>query len=146
MPFLIEGVDGAGKSTLVRQLALPSKHHDRPKGDPYQEYRTSYSSDHFRVFDRGHISEHIYGPILRLGDRLGRAKGRQLERTLSIKNFVLIICEPPWDVICKHWEPDDIVTNRDQLNEIYWAYKEFYTPIMPMVRYDWTKTSFEAQL
>jgi hypothetical protein len=84
--WVIEGVDGAGKSTLVTKLKhelsrcdpwskIIVKHHSQLKQDPLIEYEKSYdfyrpgSGTHF-VSDRWAWGEDVYGPIYREESKL----------------------------------------------------------------------------
>lgn len=99
--FLLEGCDGAGKTTLAQQLDLLAGssyvehlHFSQPKSDDaWAEYGepivaaaarvSTIDEDGWLIIDRAHISEMIYGPIFR-GRVIGkRWQWRKLEQLLD---------------------------------------------------------------
>lgn len=95
MLIVLEGVDGAGKSTLADRLihALGDEHlrlHQGPlKGDPLKEYEWelgrmySPSSGIHIVADRWHVGELVYGPLYRGVSKLTPAMTRHVELYLD---------------------------------------------------------------
>jgi thymidylate kinase len=89
MLIIVEGPDGAGKTTfaelIVKELkeredrTIRLQHFGEPKTDPFVEYTSlGYTSDYHLVCDRLHWGEVIYGPLYRgeslLGDRYHRVE------------------------------------------------------------------------
>jgi hypothetical protein len=71
----VTGLDRVGKSTLVddlNRLGYQSKHFPyRPGDDVFSRYaQVIKSSRGLWAFDRGFITEHVYGPVLRGASRL----------------------------------------------------------------------------
>ena len=70
--ILIEGPDCSGKSTALDRIKnalrwdAKSLHHR--EGDQFQRYVKEYCSAENVVFDRGHISESVYGKMWRGGN------------------------------------------------------------------------------
>lgn len=93
MLIVLEGVDGAGKSTLTdRILAQNStalRLHSGPlKEDPFRAYEwrlRDYEPDSSQIVvaDRWHVGELIYGPLYRNGSKLTRAGARHVEMYLD---------------------------------------------------------------
>jgi len=76
MLIVLEGVDGAGKTTLTQRImsTLPAEtlrlHSGPLKGDPLKEYLwrlRAYQPDSYQniICDRWHVGELIYGPLFR---------------------------------------------------------------------------------
>jgi len=80
--FVIEGLDGSGKSSLIKQLSKLTgyniHHFDKPKGnnnfDKYYYQQGQFEmmfdllnkvKDPSIILDRSHIGEYIYGPEFR---------------------------------------------------------------------------------
>lgn len=103
MRIILEGPDGAGKTTLARVLQdrfRTLKYHK--EGPPpaeksalhhYGEVFLNAPAD--TVFDRLALGELIYGPIWRGGDRLGGWEGyRLMERLFAAQGGVTVVCLP----------------------------------------------------
>ena len=109
--IIIEGIDGAGKSTLFDRIVkkIPNKY-DRVlvhKGvpeyeDPEREYCHQLSwlrNNHFMVSDRYHVGELIYGPIYRGKSTTEGYWFNRIEERLDQLKAVKIILLPDLDVI-----------------------------------------------
>ena len=93
MLIVLEGVDGAGKTTLTERLMaqMPEalRMHSGPlKGDPMKEYEwrlRDYRPDSSQtiITDRWHVGELIYGPLYRGSSKLSRAGARHVEMYLD---------------------------------------------------------------
>lgn len=98
---LFEGPDGCGKSTLIQRLLdageVPAaRHFDAAPGvgveliHQYLDPLLAATAGHL-VYDRGWLSEAIYGEVARGADRLGLTGRRYLERVaLSLRGVVLM--------------------------------------------------------
>lgn len=112
LAVIIEGPDGAGKSTLAEQLAtsmgLVLRHTGPPKTSALDECAEMLKL-HDRTglgvaFDRFHLGERVYGPVFRGVDTLGDEGQRSLEATLqSSFRPILVRCLPPWPVVQGNW-------------------------------------------
>lgn len=82
--IIIEGPDGAGKTTLAKQLAFltgKAYHHEGPPPqgvDVFQHYMSLLVRNEPTVFDRLFEGENVYGPILRGATRLSAEETRLL--------------------------------------------------------------------
>lgn len=139
--IVLEGPDGAGKTTLARELVASFKyryHHEGPpkKNNMLAEYASIFLQvvgdldDSPVVFDRLHIGETIYGPLLRGRDRVGGIQGvRLLNRLFRANGAVPILVCPPFDVVKKNWEnniKNELVKNFTKIVKIYSGYMAYH--------------------
>jgi len=113
MLIIVEGPDGAGKSTLARELADASGstmfHYGAYLGEPViaPHYfgavcRALHGED--VVMDRSWYSEPIYGAACRGGaDRVSAAELRALELVAAEARAVVVLCLPPFEVCREAW-------------------------------------------
>lgn len=112
MLIIVEGPDGAGKSTLVDQLrqymhrtvGTPQVLHARPpKGHPLDEYETPLlgyragTHDHV-ICDRFHWGESVYPHVLGRPTQYDLAVRRHVELFLLRKGAVVVHLATPWTV------------------------------------------------
>src|SRR4051812_40343820 len=105
MSFVLEGPDGAGKSTLAltlaREYGLTIDHFGPPKQPPLREYlhwliqRDSWP--HRRVIDRFHLGEAVYGPVWRKTNNLTRMVLSTIEWALMVRGYTLVHVTRPLD-------------------------------------------------
>ena len=158
MLVVLEGTDGAGKSTLARALSEAFIHSDcdggvitLTKGPPddrhilaqyetdLEKYLPMITSSHDLVIcDRWHLGEQIYGPLLRYKNRLNNAQLIHVEMLLSALGAVrIVVTADYWTLWKRHQgEPDDLV-NYDQAKLIADKYDLYAT----MLGWDTTDTS-----
>lgn len=160
MITIIEGPDGAGKTTLVQDLRYrwinTVGHHQGPYvHDVIGETLTSISSamclaSHV-VCDRLHLGERIYGPVFRGKDMLGDLGQDILEESLLkvLGGVVQIICLPPYESHVKPaWlarEQVEMLDSTEQLERIYQLYKT-QKSALPTIVYDWTRQTVDGLL
>lgn len=109
MLVVVEGIDGAGKSTLVDQLShlAPDDakvlHRGQPRDHPLIEYvwaLTQYEvGGQTWICDRWHVGELIYGPIYRGHARLTPAMHRYVEMVLDRLGAIKILMDTPFDEV-----------------------------------------------
>lgn len=100
--ILIEGCDGAGKTTLAQAIATlrhaPIRHSaiTSPDVDLLTCYRAVLSRPGPLVLDRCFLSESVYGPLYRGRSRLTAAEVTQLIQQVTDRNgvFVHVTADP----------------------------------------------------
>jgi len=97
---VLDGPDGAGKTTLAKiickQYGMWYRHEGPPPpGVPvFQHYSGLLEqTTEPTVFDRLHVGELVYGPLLRGASGLTREQVDELNEQVT-----LVICLPPWNV------------------------------------------------
>ena len=116
MPIVVlEGIDGAGKSTLAKEIfsLVPKQfdivmtHRGVPKHGPELEYMHQLEwlrSNHFMIADRYHVGDLIYGPIYRNESLTKDYWFAAIEEKLNQLNATKIILLPPLEVILQRLE------------------------------------------
>lgn len=136
--IIVEGPDGAGKSTLIKNIQ--AQYPDLEVAGRVVSKDTEMMTDlqawvnqnlaegfQYRLFDRHRlISEFIYGPVLRPSPQPGFASPtwvfNSLRRFARIQPLV-IYCLPPLEVIKANLENDqDNIRVRDHIESIYAGY------------------------
>ena len=105
--IIIEGPDGAGKTTLARQIAFltgSEYHHEGPppEDEVYGHYASLLTRSRPTVFDRLFEGEGIYGPLLRGGSKLTGFELAKL-RELARINARSILVAPPRQTCFGNW-------------------------------------------
>lgn len=143
MIIVLEGCDGAGKSTLAEYLCSKYRllyHHEGPPPahvEPLEHYAAQVETWRFRleakidgwqgvVFDRLAMGERIYGPIYRGHDRLGATGWRLMKRLFAAGNVIHIVAMPSYEVCLTNWlrnQGNELVTDRTQFERMYDRYR-----------------------
>lgn len=128
MLIIIEGTDGAGKSTLVRELitmietlftgdTVQVMHAGPPKNHPLKEYEEPLftyrpNQRHHIICDRWHIGEWIYPSILNRRTYADHATWRHIDMFLASRGAVIVHVDPSNDIITSRLTArgDDVVT------------------------------------
>lgn len=139
MIIVLEGADGAGKSTLALQLAqlfnLEIHHEGPPPTDisPLDHYggliEVTRQLGRNVVFDRLALGECVYGPIYRNNDRLGPAGLRLVNRLLDSVAALRIMCLPPYEVCRTNWAAraevgKEMITKLETHRQVYHRFDE----------------------
>jgi len=148
---IVEGPDGAGKTSLARDIAerlgAAYVHHG-----PYQRVRgiarlyvesmlPALLGYQAVVLDRSWLSEAPYSTACRNGaDRLGVVGVRMLDRLALRCGAVVVRCDPGWDAVAATYRRRvEYLTTSAQLANVYDAYRTLRTAV-PIVTYDYTRT------
>ncbi|KKN88181.1 hypothetical protein LCGC14_0252530 [marine sediment metagenome] len=156
MLTIVEGPDGAGKSTLADDLAYRWIGVNRHHQGPYHQNvltetlgamsRNLYQQSHV-LCDRLHLGERIYGPVFRQHDMLGDDGQRVLERALlGLGGVVQVVCYPPYDPHVRDaWLAREQLEMLDTLDQLEWVYRLYKTQgsMLPTTTYDWTRHTVE---
>lgn len=131
MPIIIEGPDGAGKSTLAKALAdrldLNILKMTANGGQSATEYMQKLACDGV-VIDRCWISEQIYADIFGRTQRIDDDACEKLTYTCSALGIPIVIVLPPLAEVVRRLtlrgdEFGDVIT--DSIGLIYRRYEEF---------------------
>jgi thymidylate kinase len=144
---IIEGPDGAGKSTLIEawkswlegpRNGLGGKvvitHHtaylDREDITPLYMLDLRHAHENPRnhyILDRSWISEFVYGPTMRGKIRVDTAQRRALERMALTSGAILIYCMPPFDKCVEAYQKRkglEYLPDTDKLAQVYAGYQD----------------------
>lgn len=152
-PVLLEGPDGAGKTTLGISLAhlfsAPLiRNGPPPSTTPLVDF---YRSQFYpAVIDRSWPSERIYGPRLRGVDQIGPDGDSTLRQAFAAAEGTLILCLPPYETCAEAWrsrQSSELVKDEDAFKQIYAAYVSFADSVRgePWVQY-YDRTKSEPRL
>jgi thymidylate kinase len=125
--IILEGPDGAGKTTLAQELVrvfnLEYHHEGPPPLDRYPIHHYSELITSRRrptVFDRLHLGETVYGPLLRGSSRISRKELNILDRLTPSPT---IICIPDLDTCLENCsKKEELIKDESQLKSAYDAW------------------------
>ena len=151
MILIIEGPDGAGKTTLANKLREQTGfmllHRSQPKTEEdkqrmMDEYLQVIKSNKNCIMDRSWYSEMVYGPVMRDASVITYPQMYELERRLAKVGSLIIYCTAPENTLwsrCMN-RGEDYITKREVLHEICKGYDTimYDVPhIIPVVTYDY---------
>jgi len=158
MIIILEGPDGAGKTTLaetLRQKLQGNKLVHIVKHGPYKDLEPEHlckiyfrgmtpalTHDDIVIMDRSWLSEPIYGSVYRDGaNRMDKPRQRMLERAALSRGVVVINCLPEYEVCLKTFTgrmEDEYLDNAKQLQQVYQEYEMLdINTCMPVLQYDY---------
>lgn len=153
--IILEGADGAGKTTLAEKLAVGLDaevvHHGAYLELSPAELARTYVESMLSalrgtkpvILDRSWLSEPIYGRAYRNGaDRIGVVTSRMLERLALRCGAVVVLCDPGWERVVTNWrrrkgEGKEYLDTPQQLRDVYVSYDVLCTDLR-LVSYDYT--------
>jgi hypothetical protein len=155
MIYLLEGVDGSGKTTyLNKRFPDYEKFHFGAFPTPsaaFQAYDELLDAIWIRsmqgqcpkiVIDRMHVSEQIYGEVYH-GIRMSKRRFDYLDDCLLQLGALCIWFHPPWQIVKENWTAridDEMVKEETALFEVYQAYERISDITrLPVFKYDYTK-------
>lgn len=135
--IILEGPDGAGKTTLAEGLIKQGfryEHSGVPKKswtstDLFRHYVGTLRKAQLRkepvVYDRHYLGETVYGPICRDRSLLSRGQVILLERLVRAGGSRVVVCLPSYLTVVQNWmnKKDDYVQQAERLSAIYDAYQ-----------------------
>lgn len=135
--IVLEGPDGAGKTTLARRLqrayTLPIHHEGVPPsdvsllryyGEIIQRYRKTQTAV---VFDRLALGERVYGPLHRGEDSLGELGWTVLSHLLRAAGALQVLCLPAYETCKRAWSsgrPELFGTDETKHLRVFMRYAE----------------------
>jgi hypothetical protein len=170
--IIVEGPDGAGKTTLIEELVKGKRraeivHHGAYLGETTIAHRylepmveALKYPERLTVFDRSWLAEPIYGKVMRAGvNRISVAEHRVLSRVALGLGAVTIAVLPSFETCFEVWGNRTAIEypqKKEQLRAIYDAYAEWFqeavetptseTSASPVVKYDHTKPNALTRL
>lgn len=144
--IIVEGPDGAGKTTLAETLVLHGYTYIKmgvPDCRPYDYWlRELMQAGDKTVVDRLYWSELVYGPIYRAGANITYDEIDRLNQVLWGCGALLIKCLPPKEEVLRNAlaRPDEIGYHK-KISEVYDSYAGLFSMHMklPSLSYDYTK-------
>jgi thymidylate kinase len=152
---ILEGPDGAGKSTLAvgltRLMGYRYMHFSAPgKGESFDDVcrervHEIFTSGESLIIDRFHLSERVYGPILRGVDTMSETFEQVMWEHVRP---VVVLCLPPYQTAFANWakrksENGELVVKSEHYEAVYLAYENIRTTL-PILQYDYTRDSIAA--
>jgi len=132
--IVIEGVDGAGKSTLIEKLRDNDTHimHKGPmEGNVVAEYINpllSYNQTHegLTLCDRWHVGEMVYGPIYRGESKVNPGFKRYIEMFLDSRGALKVILDESLGEIHRRLqERGEDFLDREHVKEVWLFYRMY---------------------
>ena len=135
MNIIIEGPDGAGKSTLAKQLAeslnLEIVHFVAPTDNTpqFEMYRDFMIDAQNVILDRAWYSDMVYGPVFRGKAEIRSSDMRELERGAE-DTFVIYCTGPVYEMwLAAQERGETFVKNYHQYKAICKRYDEVMTQL-----------------
>ena len=155
---ILEGPDGAGKTTLAQALqmdfGMDYTHEGPPPADrdvlAYYFGRLVEAARRAPIIlDRFALGERVYGPIIRGLDGVGEQGWLEMNAVLESLNAVQVVCLPPFEQCHAAWHERAGVKAEMILHEAVFkaSYERWlWAATLPnQVLYDWTQpTSYDA--
>ena len=154
--IIVEGPDGAGKTTLVNHILAANPgaflaHFGKPATDEeafnYWKVYLQYVKDHEKeavvILDRSWYSDMVYGPVMRDREEMTRDNMELLEMAvIACGGGIILYCTGRPDVLwrrCKE-RGETFVRTSEQLRRLHDRYEEVmrFPKYLPVVRYDTT--------
>ena len=126
---IIEGPDGAGKTSLARFIChrhTMAYHHEGPPPDGSALHHYAgllMNTTKPTVFDRLHLGELVYGPLLRGDSKLAPADVDLLNEVILNRCITVVACLPPWETcFANNRDKDEFIKDEVTLHAAYDAW------------------------
>lgn len=147
MLWILEGPDGAGKTTLANKLGGAYLHHDQHSTAKHFAGSMQLALQGYTVvLDRCWISEPIYAAVFRKApSRVSPIHRRMLDRMALAAGAKAILCLPPFEVCAQTFSSgrEEMLKDTTQLKAVYDRYELPLDTDIPIIKYDYTADSFE---
>jgi hypothetical protein len=153
-PIILEGVDCAGKTTLARELekcGYEYIHNGPPHSDDMAGCYLAqlvHASLHPTVFDRFHLGEIVYGPLLRNQSLLSFEQLDTIHKEIEDMGGIIVICLPPWRNVIDCWSARTDQEHIKKYGKLRDSYRAFATMLENTLRgyihYDYTRYTVES--
>lgn len=104
---VVEGIDRAGKSTLVRELknalGWDARFLGHRPGEQYLRYLRGYATTDRMVIERGHVSEAVYSYLFGRPEPFEPAQLRVLDGVLAT-TAIVVFADPDLDDVAARYE------------------------------------------
>lgn len=137
--IIVEGCDGAGKTTLINRLSktlkipIHTRHADSVKGPIASLYNwaradvATWDYQRMAIYDRHpYISEYIYAGLMRggVGEDFLSVEAQEDIETMHSKALV-IFCIPQLETLERNLNNEPQMSGvAEQIDNLYWAYRE----------------------
>ena len=140
MRLILEGIDGVGKSSILAEIdrthRIKTAHLGKPpKGVTAHQWSDYFRAhyDNFELLSRSHVSERVYGSLIRGKSLIDDWQNWLLNQQLRTRGFRIAFIERPFDIVkaqmAQRAEPSDydmwVLKNWDAMRR---AYLEFLPP------------------
>lgn len=154
--IIVEGPDGAGKSTLIAALhrSLPAAHliHHGPMPEvfdlPAVYHRSMVEHPGLTIIDRAWVSERIYGTVCRGVNRVSFGDRRMLEQKALSLGALEVLCLPSLKDCMKTWrQREEYIKDERQFMTIYGKYAVYNAVLsspLPRIQYNYSIQNIDA--
>ncbi len=140
---IVEGIDCSGKSTLIKNLKFGLKKHGgydvkelehKECPSQFRRYMLEYSLAERIIFDRAHISEAVFGKILRNKFPFSDRESNMLNGFVR-NDFITILAIPSYDDFQSRYQESkklQVISNNDfdLINKEFMLYCKEINPII----------------
>lgn len=153
--IIVEGPDGAGKSTLVESLSKEfalevgergvadrSKLYTVTRQDTYTALSEAVKGNELpQIWDRLFFSELVYAPMAERKPEFSEEESITIKRVMQALGIPIIVCLPPFKVVEKNIEDTEQMSGvHKNIGAIWQHYTGLFTSMPWVMWYDYTQT------